>query len=95
MRRRTLRLAAEGPTRPGAGQEPAADPKAFLANLTATIDRLFGEGNEAAERVLRKKLIQAGYYSANAPAAYVTIRVAALFGLGAAASPSACSSMTT
>ncbi len=84
VKRRTLRLAAEGPTRSGAAQEPVPDSKAFLANLTATIDRLFGEGNAAAERVLRKKLIQAGYYSANAPAAYVTIRVAALFGLGAA-----------
>ncbi len=85
VKRRTLRLAAEGPMRSGSGQDaPAADPKAFLANLTATIDRLFGEGDAAADKVLRKKLIQAGFYSANAPATYVTIRVAALFGLGGA-----------
>ncbi len=85
VKRRTLRLAAEGPTRAGSSSEPSgADPKAFLASLTATIDRLFGEGDAAADKVLRKKLIQAGFYSANAPATFITIRVAALVGLGAA-----------
>ena len=85
VKRRTLRLAAEGPTARGPGQDPSTlERKAFLANLTAAVDRLFGEGDAAASKILRKRMIQAGFYGSNAPAAFLTIRLGALLGLGAA-----------
>lgn len=82
----TLRLAAEGPMgagRPGPDGAPQGR-KAALASLTASVERLFGEGDEAAGKILRKQLIQAGYYGSNALAAFLTIRVVALVGLGLA-----------
>jgi len=89
VKRRALRLSAVGPVGAGSARGSGLDPstqarKAFLADLTTAIDRLFGEGDRAAGKVLRKKLIQAGFYSANAPAVFITIRIGALFGLGAA-----------
>jgi tight adherence protein C len=85
VKRRTLRLAADGPTSARETGRPQASPgpKAFLANLTASIDKLFGEGDAAASRILRKRMIQAGFYGSNAPAVFLTVRLGALLGLGA------------
>jgi tight adherence protein C len=56
---------------------------ALLQRVTTSVDRLFGEGDAAASKVLRKKLVQAGYYQSSAPALFLTIRVGALAVLGA------------
>jgi tight adherence protein C len=81
VKRRTARLTATA----GAnhGSDVAADPRDRLQRLTQSIDRLFGEANDSAKKVLRKKLIQAGYYSASAPATFLAIRVGGLILLGA------------
>jgi tight adherence protein C len=85
IRRRSLRLAsgnAAGTKTLGEAPEPT-DRKTVLAQLTASVDRLFGEGDEAASKILRKQLVQAGYYNPTAPAIFLTIRVLAMLGLGA------------
>ena len=83
VRRRTLRLAADGPIRTAAPEAAGGERKAALDSLTSAVDRLFGEGDVAASRILRKRMVQAGFYGANAPAAFLTIRLGALLGLGA------------
>ena len=79
VKRRTVRLVSEG----GAALPPATGHKAALAQLTTSVDRLFGEGDEAASRILRKRLIQAGYYAPSAPAMFLTIRVVAMVSFAA------------
>ncbi len=80
VRRRTVRLSAEGP---GAGHGIEAPPaRTTLAQVSQSVDRLFGEGDKAASKILRKQLVQAGYYGSNAPAIFLTIRVGAMLLLG-------------
>jgi tight adherence protein C len=84
VRRRTVRLTAEGAlASAGGGVAPEAAHKTTIARLSQSIDRLFGEGDQAASKILRKQMIQAGYYNPGAPAIFLTIRVAAMLGLGA------------
>ena len=84
IRRRALRLATDNPGGVNASVHAPrpGDRKAVLAQLTTSVDRLFGEGDEAASKILRKRLVQAGYYNPTAPAIFLTIRVLALLGLG-------------
>lgn len=86
VRRRTSR-ASVGAVSSNAGDksaQPLSERQLLLSRLTTSIDRLFGEGDEAASKILRKSLVQAGYYSISAPAIYLTIRVAGMVLLGAA-----------
>jgi tight adherence protein C len=84
VRRRTVRLTAEGAMASAGGSgAPEAAHKTTIARLSQSIDRLFGEGDQAASKILRKQMIQAGYYNPGAPAIFLTIRVAAMLGLGA------------
>jgi tight adherence protein C len=63
---------------------PPSKPSAALEKVVSSVNRLFGEGEGAASKVLRSKLVQAGYYSASAPAVFLTLRVGLLVALGAA-----------
>jgi tight adherence protein C len=85
VKRRTLRLASDGPSEGGVHSSSAAasERKALIARVTSSIDRLFGEGDGAASKILRKQLVQAGYYGPTAPAVFLTIRVAGLLAFGA------------
>jgi tight adherence protein C len=84
VRRRTVRLTAEGAmTVTGGNVPPEASHRTTLAQLSQSIDRLFGEGDHAASKILRKQMIQAGYYNPGAPAIFLTIRVGAMLGLAA------------
>jgi tight adherence protein C len=85
IRRRTLRLSADGPVGDQASGPAAAGGSArMVSQVTASIEKLFGEGDAAASRILRKQLVQAGYYGPTAPATFVTLRIGALFILGLA-----------
>jgi tight adherence protein C len=81
VRRRTVRLSADG-TASAAGQPGAMPAKTTLTQISQSVDRLFGEGDKAASKILRKQMVQAGYYGPSAPAIFLTIRVAAMLGLG-------------
>jgi tight adherence protein C len=85
VKRRTLRLASDGPNAGGVGASASAasERKALIAQVTSSIDRLFGEGDGAASKILRKQLVQAGYYGPTAPAVFLTIRVVGLLAFGA------------
>jgi tight adherence protein C len=63
---------------------PPSKQSAALERIVTSVNRLFGEGEGAASKVLRKRLVQAGYYSASAPAVFLTLRVGLLAALGAA-----------
>jgi tight adherence protein C len=58
--------------------------KAALERIVSSVNALFGEGESAASKVLRNRLVQAGYYSAAAPAVYLTVRLALLLVIGGA-----------
>jgi tight adherence protein C len=76
-------LAAAG----GTGRTAALPPSkssAALDRIVSSVNSLFGEGEGAVSKVLRNRLVQAGYYSASAPAAFLAIRVGLLAALGAA-----------
>ena len=82
VKRRTVRLNAEGAMNAsGNSVPPDLSHRTTMAQLSQSIDRLFGEGDQAASKILRKQMIQAGYYSPGAPAAFLTIRVGAMLGL--------------
>jgi tight adherence protein C len=70
----------------GHGRATAALPPSgasiALEKLVGSVNRLFGEGEQAVGKVLRAKLVQAGYYAASAPAIFLTIRVVSLLVLG-------------
>jgi tight adherence protein C len=85
VKRRTLRLASDGPSEGGvhAASATASERKALIARVTSSIDRLFGEGDGAASKILRKQLVQAGYYGPTAPAVFLTIRLVGLLAFGA------------
>jgi tight adherence protein C len=85
VRRRTVRLAAEtaGGGHNAEMPDSSAKRKAAIAQLTGSLDRLFGEGNEAASKILRKQLIQAGYYSPSAPGIFLGVRLLAMLAFGA------------
>jgi tight adherence protein C len=81
VKRRTARLttqAGSNESNVAAGQSP----REGIEKLTQSIDRLFGEANDSAKKILRKKLIQAGYYSPSAPATFLAIRLSGLLLLG-------------
>ncbi len=80
VRRRTVRLTVEGAGSGHASDIPPA--RTTLAQFSLSVDRLFGEGDKAASKILRKQLVQAGYYGTNAPAIFLTIRVGAMLLLG-------------
>jgi tight adherence protein C len=63
---------------------PPSKPSVALERIVTSVNKLFGEGEQAAGKVLRGKLIQAGYYGPSAPAVYLTLRVALLLLLGLA-----------
>jgi tight adherence protein C len=63
---------------------PPTKPSAALEKIVASVNSLFGEGESAAGKVLRSRLVQAGYYSSSAPAIYLALRVGLLLALGAA-----------
>ncbi len=71
--------AGRGPIAP-----PASGPSEALGRIVMSVNRLFGEGESAAGKVLRSRLVQAGYYSASAPAVYLTLRIGLMMVLGAA-----------
>lgn len=54
----------------------------MLEKVTSSINNLFGEGESAASKVLRSRLVQAGYYTPGAPALFLTIRVGLLAACG-------------
>ncbi len=86
VRRRTVRLTAEGAlaTASASGAPSAGSaPKTALMQISQSVDRFFGEGDKAASKILRKQLVQAGYYNASAPAIFLTIRVGAMLALAA------------
>ncbi|MGL5116823.1 MAG: type II secretion system F family protein [Beijerinckiaceae bacterium] len=87
VKRRASRAAREttvSAAGPGTAPAPPEDArKAMVAKILASVDRLFGEGGKGTDKVLRKQLIQAGFYSANAPTVFMTIRLALAIGLGA------------
>jgi tight adherence protein C len=62
---------------------PMTERQALLHRITTSIDSLFGEGDGAASKILRQRLVQAGYYAASAPSVFLAIRVGGLLGLGA------------
>jgi tight adherence protein C len=70
----------------GTGRATAALPpskaSAAVEKVVASVNSLFGEGEAKTGKVLRNKLLQAGYYSSSAPAVFLTIRVLLLVGLG-------------
>jgi tight adherence protein C len=72
----------------GKGRAAAALPPSrsslALEKVVASVNRLFGEGESAASKVLRSRLIQAGYYGQSAPAVFLTVRVVLLGALGLA-----------
>jgi tight adherence protein C len=82
VRRRTVRLSADGAASAAGGQPGAPPAKSTITRISQSVDRLFGEGDKAASKVLRKQMVQAGYYGSSAPAIFLTIRVAAMLGLG-------------
>jgi tight adherence protein C len=86
VRRRTSRASNQPATsnEVGKGGVPIPEHQLLLSRLTTSIDKLFGEGDEAASKILRKSLVQAGYYSTSAPAIFLTIRVAGMVLVGAA-----------
>jgi tight adherence protein C len=57
---------------------PISERQLLLARLTTSIDKFFGEGDQAASKILRKSLVQAGYYGTSTPAIFLTLRVAGL-----------------
>jgi tight adherence protein C len=83
VKRRTRRLVSDGPSAVlvGGGNLNSRD---GVKQLTQSIDRLFGEEDASAKKILRKKLVQAGYYAPSAPATFVAIRVVGLLLLAAA-----------
>jgi tight adherence protein C len=86
VKRRAGRAARETSIAAASGAPPAPPVdarKAMVASILASVDKLFGEGGKGTDKVLRKQLIQAGYYSANAPTAFMAIRLGAAIALGA------------
>jgi tight adherence protein C len=79
--------AAQAVAGAGHGRATAALPpsrqSAALERIVTSVNRLFGEGEGAASKVLRSRLVQAGYYSTSAPAVFLTLRVGLLAALGA------------
>jgi tight adherence protein C len=71
----------------GAGRSaappPASKPSAVIEKIVVSVNRLFGEGEGASSKVLRSELVQAGYYSASAPAVFLTLRIGLMAALGA------------
>jgi tight adherence protein C len=61
---------------------PPSRGSAALDRIVRSINGLFGEGESAASKVLRSRLVQAGYYSHSAPAIYLALRVGLLAILG-------------
>jgi tight adherence protein C len=61
---------------------PPSKASAAVEKVVASVNSLFGEGEAKTGKVLRNKLLQAGYYAASAPAIFLTIRVLLLAGLG-------------
>jgi tight adherence protein C len=70
----------------GRGHEVASSSRrtAALDRIVSSINGLFGEGESAASKVLRSRLLQAGYYAPSAPAAFLTLRVALMAAVGGA-----------
>jgi tight adherence protein C len=72
----------------GHGRTTAALPPSrtslALEKIVASVNQLFGEGENAASKVLRSRLIQAGYYSQSAPAIFLALRVGLMAALGCA-----------
>ncbi len=62
---------------------PMTERQALLQRITTSIDSLFGEGDAAASKVLRQRLVQAGYYASSAPSVFLAIRVGGMVALGA------------
>jgi tight adherence protein C len=84
VKRRARRVSGEAVAAGGGGNASVPSERtALIAQVTQSVDRLFGEGNESATRVLRKKLIQAGYYAPSAPAMFLVIRVGGMAVLAA------------
>jgi tight adherence protein C len=83
VKRRTRRVSGETAAVGGTSVSMQSGRNALIAQVTQSVDRLFGEGDETATRVLRKKLIQAGYYAPSAPAAFLVLRVGGMAVLGA------------
>jgi tight adherence protein C len=61
---------------------PPSKASAAVEKVVSSVKSLFGEGEAKTGKVLRNKLLQAGYYAASAPAIFLTIRVLLLAGLG-------------
>ncbi|MGL4241091.1 MAG: type II secretion system F family protein [Beijerinckiaceae bacterium] len=75
-------VAGAGPVR--AAALPPSKPSAILERIISSVNGLFGEGEDATSKVLRSRLVQAGYYSQSAPAVFLTVRIALMVALGAA-----------
>ncbi|MGL4635697.1 MAG: type II secretion system F family protein [Beijerinckiaceae bacterium] len=79
----TAPVAASNAATDGTPQAPQlTERQALLQRITTSIDSLFGEGDAAASKVLRQRLIQAGYYAPNAPSVFLAIRVGGMVVLG-------------
>jgi tight adherence protein C len=78
--------AAQATAGAGHGRATAALPPSgaslALEKLVASVNRLFGEGEKAVAKVLRAKLVQAGYYAPSAPAVFLALRVGLMVLLG-------------
>jgi tight adherence protein C len=89
VRVQVKRRASEAATATAGGGRTAAlppsKPSEALERIVSSVNRLFGEGDSAAGKVLRNRLVQAGYYAASAPAVFITLRVALMLALGGAA----------
>ncbi|MFM9973165.1 MAG: type II secretion system F family protein [Beijerinckiaceae bacterium] len=82
VKRRARRVSGEvaAVTADGSGQSQR---NVLVSTVMQSVDRLFGEGDQATAKVLRKRLVQAGYYSPTAPATFLLIRVGGMAGLAA------------
>lgn len=63
---------------------PPSKPSMALEKIVSSVNRMFGEGDNATSKVLRSRLVQAGYYSQSAPAVFLTLRVVLMAALGGA-----------
>jgi tight adherence protein C len=82
VKRRARRVSGEVAAAGSAGVSAPSERNALIAQVTQSVDRLFGEGDESTTKILRKKLIQAGYYAPSAPAVFLLIRVGGMVVLG-------------
>jgi tight adherence protein C len=64
---------------------PPSKPSAVLDHIISSVNGMFGEAEGKLDKVLRNRLVQAGYYAPSAPAIYLAIRVALMLACGAAA----------